>query len=224
MPYKLSPSTLELMEQCPRCFWLQFRKDIKRPRGIFPSLPSGMDRVLKVHFDSFMGKGKLPPELCNDECKNLKLFDNKELLKEWRNNLKGIQWKDSNGNILKGAVDNLLQKGDKLIVLDFKTRGYPCKEDTADYYQCQLDVYNFLLRQNGYKTEDYAYLLFYVPKEVDSKGKVVFDNDLIKMEVDVNNAEKIWKKALKLLEDDMPKPSENCEYCKRDSELLEVVK
>jgi len=39
------------MLECPRCFWLQIVKNIKRPAGIFPSLPSGMDKILKVHFD-----------------------------------------------------------------------------------------------------------------------------------------------------------------------------
>lgn len=82
MPFKLSPSTLNLMHECPRCFWLSTHKVWTRPTGIFPSLPSGMDGILKIHFDNFMEKGKLPPELCdNSECKNLKLFDDKELLK-----------------------------------------------------------------------------------------------------------------------------------------------
>ena len=63
MSYKLSPSSLCLMEDCPRCFWLQFNKNIRRPNGIFPSLPSGMDRVLKAHFDSFRDKNELPSEL-----------------------------------------------------------------------------------------------------------------------------------------------------------------
>jgi len=49
--YKISPSTINLMLECPRCFWLQIVKNIKRPAGIFPSLPSGMDKILKVHFD-----------------------------------------------------------------------------------------------------------------------------------------------------------------------------
>ena len=40
----------------------------------------------------------------------------KELLKEWRNNFKGIRWKDKEGNLFQGAIDNLLKKGDKLIV------------------------------------------------------------------------------------------------------------
>ena len=63
MGYKLSPSSLNLLEDCPRCFWLNIMKKISRPSGAFPSLPSGVDKILKEHFDSFMRKGKLPPEL-----------------------------------------------------------------------------------------------------------------------------------------------------------------
>src|SRR3989338_5295800 len=63
MPYKFSPSNLSLLKECKRCFWLQFNKNIKRPQGIFPSLPSGMDKILKAHFDSYRDKGELPPEL-----------------------------------------------------------------------------------------------------------------------------------------------------------------
>ena len=215
MPYKLSPSTLNLFRECPRCFWLQLKKDIKRPDTIFPSLPSGMDKIIKAHFDSFMEKGILPPELCkNDECRDLKLFNDKKLLEEWRNNRKGIQFKDEEGNILKGAIDNILKKGNKLIVLDYKTRGYPLKEDTAGHYQDQLDIYNFLLRKNKYETADYAYLLFYHPKEVNKEGNVIFNTDLIRMKVNINNAENIWKEALELLEQEMPKPGKDCQFCK----------
>ena len=61
LTFKLSPSTLNLMHECPRCFWLSTRKVWTRPAGIFPSLPSGMDGILKTHFDKFMEKGKLHP-------------------------------------------------------------------------------------------------------------------------------------------------------------------
>src|SRR3989344_8280722 len=132
MTFKLSPSSLSLMHECPRCFWLTQHKVWKRPTGIFPSLPSGMDKILKEHFNKFMKMGKLPPEISNHKhTSNMKLFDNHELLVIWRSNFKGIQWEDKNGNILKGTVDNILMKGKKLIVLDNKTRGYALKEDTA---------------------------------------------------------------------------------------------
>lgn len=213
MPYKLSPSSLSLLKECPKCFWLHFNKNIKRPEGIFPSLPAGMDKILKTHFDSFRDRGLLPPELekLNGQ---VKLFENIELLKVWRNNLKGIQWTDENGNIFRGAVDNILQKENKLIVLDYKTRGYPLKEDTAEHYQDQLDIYNFLLRKNNYETEDYAYLLFYHPKNVLENGDVVFNTDLVKMEISIKNAESIFVEALNVLRGELPEDNDDCGFCK----------
>jgi CRISPR/Cas system-associated exonuclease Cas4 (RecB family) len=213
MPYKFSPSSLNLLKECPRCFWLHFNKGIRRPRGIFPSLPSGMDKILKEHFDAFMERGKLPPELAGLEG-DVRLFEDVELLGLWRNNFKGIQWEDEDGNRLRGAVDNILQKKKKLIVLDYKTRGYPLKEDTAHHYQDQLNFYNFLLRKNGYKTENYAYLLFYHPDKVSKKGNIAFHTDLVKMKTSVKDAEKVFKEALALLEGDMPEHTGECEYCK----------
>ena len=163
MTYKLSPSSINLMLECPRCFYLQLVKKIRRPQGPFPSLPSGMDKILKEHFDRFMEKGQLPPEI-KEDCKECKLFDDKEKLQIWRNNFKGIEYLDKkSGILLRGAIDNLLITGKKLIVLDYKTRGYPLKEDTHKHYQTQMDIYNFLLRKNNYETEDFTYLLFYYP-------------------------------------------------------------
>ena len=211
--FKLSPSSLSLMEECRRCFWLDKHGIWKRPQGIFPTLPSGMDRILKIHFDKFRDKGQLPPELCNNgECSDMKLFNDEEKLKIWRNNFKGISWMDKEGNILHGAVDNLLVRGKKIIVLDYKTRGYALKEDTHEHYQHQLDIYNFLLRKNGYETEDFAFLLFYIPKEVISTGEVIFDTTLKKMKINVKNAEKLFKKAIELLNSDCPEKS--CEWCR----------
>ncbi|MBI2145909.1 PD-(D/E)XK nuclease family protein [Candidatus Woesearchaeota archaeon] len=211
MPYKFSPSSLSLLKDCPCCFWLHFNKKIKRPETIFPSLPSGMDKVLKEHFDYFRREKKLPPEL--KELKGVSLFDDEELLKVWQNNRKGIQWTDADGNVFRGALDMLLQKGKKLIVLDFKTRGYPTKEDTHLHYKDQLDIYNFLLRKNGYATEDYSYLLFYHPLGVDADGKVNFHAHLVKMDVEIKNAERIIKEALNVLAGEMPPTAEKCGFC-----------
>jgi hypothetical protein len=208
------------MKDCPRCFWLQIHELWKRPEGIFPSLPSGMDRVLKKHFDNFRDKGKLPPELIkNKESEGMRLFganeDEKELLEVWRNNRKGIQFEDEEGNILKGAVDNILVIDDKLVVLDYKTRGYALKEDTHEHYQDQLDIYNFLLRKNGFKTEDFGFLLFYYPDKVLEGGEVIFETRLIKMKTNPENAKIIFEKAIELLKGKCPAHHEKnvCEWC-----------
>lgn len=210
--FKLSPSSLSLMKDCPRCFWLNKHGFWKRPSAGFPTLPSGMDRVLKEHFDNFMEKGLMPPEICdNGLCEGMKLFDNKELLEEWRNPFRGVRWTDENGNVLFGGVDNILIKDGKLIVLDYKTRGYPLKEDTTSYYIDQMNLYTLLLNKNGYPVEDYAFLLFYIPKNVLSGGEVVFYTELVKMEVNLKKGEELFNKALKVLNGERPK--ESCQWC-----------
>ncbi len=212
--FKLSPSSLALMEACPRCFWLEKHKIWKRPVGIKASLMNGMDIVLKKHFDNFRDKGELPPEIRDHHhTQGLRLFDDKELLKVWRNNLKGISWTDSQGNILHGAVDNILVNGKKLIVLDYKTRGFQLKEDTANYYQHQIDIYNFLLQKNSYETENYAFLLFYIPSHVLETGDFVFDTVLARRDINIKHAEALFSKAIKLLNSECPE--KGCEWCER---------
>ncbi|MEK6871824.1 MAG: PD-(D/E)XK nuclease family protein [Nanoarchaeota archaeon] len=218
--FKLSPSSINLMLECPRCFWLTQHKIWKRPEGIFPSLPSGMDMILKKHFDSFMEKGELPPEIKEHGLANgYTLFNDKKQLDIWRSNFKGIQYKDkTSGILLRGAVDNILRKGKKLVVLDYKTRGYPLKEDTHEHYQAQMDIYNFLLRENGYDTEDYTYLLFYYPKEVLSGGEVIFEKRLIKIPTDAKKGRKYFEDAITLLKGDCPQASKDekgkvCAWC-----------
>jgi hypothetical protein len=180
-----------------------------------PSLPSGMDLVLKAHFDSFHDRHELPPELLELNGK-IKLFENKELLEKWRNWKQGLQWKDSNGHSLRGALDNVLQNEKKLIVLDYKTRGFPIKEDSHEHYQEQLDIYTFLLQKNGFETENYAYLLFYHPTRVSPNGDIVFHHDLIQLTVHPENAEKTMKKAITLLNGPEPKADKECEWCKNE--------
>lgn len=215
--FKLSPSSMNVMLDCPRCFWLQLKKNMRRPSGPFPSLPNGMDKILKEHFDRFMEKGLLPPELSSHDCMGgCSLFSDKEKLKVWRSNFKGIEYFDkSSGVLLRGAVDNLLIKGKTLTVLDYKTRGFPLKEDTHEHYRLQMNIYNFLLRKNGYRTSDMSYLLFYYPHSVNGSGEVIFETRLVPLEVNAEDGERIFRKAIELLDSNAPPdPSEKCEFCK----------
>src|SRR3989344_8176750 len=46
------------------------------------------------------------------------------------------------------------------------------------------------------------------------KGHVCFNTDLVKIKVNIQKAESIFKKALKVLEAEIPAPSEECGFCK----------
>lgn len=211
MPTTLAPSTIALFQECPRCFWLHINKKIKRPETPFPSLPAGMDRIIKMHFDKCRASNQCPPEL--SQIKSVKLFPDQPLIRIWRNPTRGILWQDPNKNILHGAVDDILQKDNKLIVLDIKTRGYPVKEETKDYYQHQMDIYTFLLQKNGYETEDYAYLLFYHPDAVHADGTIIFNKEVVKVPVSTIHAEQLFNNAFTTLSGPIPDTSHSCGFC-----------
>jgi len=101
-PIRLSPTTgLNLFKECSRCFWLHYNERVKRPRGIFPSLPGGMDLVIKKYFDEY--RGSLPPEL-EGKIKGV-LMPDVNLMNKWRNWRTGLEYEDKELNaVLFGAL------------------------------------------------------------------------------------------------------------------------
>ena len=210
--FKVSPSAIGMLLECPRCLWLHYREDVKRPSGIFPSLPGGMDGTFKTYFDSWRQQGKLPPEI--EGKVNGKLFDDMEKLSVWRNNWKGLSAEFPEYDILlKGAIDDILLLEDGSVVpLDFKTRGYPTKEDTHEHYQPQLDLYALLFSKNGLNVAKEGYLLFFWPKAY-ANGNAEFSTELIKMSVSPEGGIKILEKVRDIISGDMPKAHAECGYC-----------
>lgn len=211
---RLSPTgSLSIFLNCPRCFWLQMNKKVKRPRGIFPSLPSGMDRVIKKYFDGFRLKNELPPEIQGKV--EGRLFSDLNLLEKWRSwRATNLRYEDNSLNVsLSGALDDCLVSDGYFIPLDYKTKGAEIKGDPAKYYQTQLDCYCLILEASGYKTKGLAYLVYYYPKEVSTGGRVIFEVSPFKINTNPDNAKKLVEDAAKLLEGPLPKSSWNCEYC-----------
>lgn len=219
---ELSPTTgLGLFLECPRCFWLRYNEGVHRPDVVFPSLPGGMDRILKEYFDSFRAKNKLPPEL--EGKVEGKLLPDQELIDNWRNWRTGLYFEDSKLDaILRGALDECLVDGELYIPLDIKTRGTAPNQGQSElYYQNQLDCYVFLLSKMGYKTKGYAYLVYYYPQGVDDKHLVRFNTEVVKLETDVDRLYKVFSDAVNCLRGPIPPRHTECSFCAWYSDLLE---
>ncbi|MDP3901746.1 MAG: PD-(D/E)XK nuclease family protein [bacterium] len=210
---KLSPSALNLFLECQRCFWQEQVKNIHRPRGIFPSLPGGMDLLIKKYFDKYRNINQLPPDLIG-KMGDVKLFDDQESLNKWRNWREALTYEDAdNGAVLSGMLDDLGVENGLFVPLDYKTRGFDVKEGGESFYQNQLDSYGLLLRENGMKPSHHAYLIYYIPKEVSEKGAVRFD--VVPKEVAINpdSALKIFQEAIELIKGPEPTTHSQCDYC-----------
>lgn len=205
--YKLSQSTLTLFLECPRCFWLSVVKDIKRPRGAFPSLPNGIDLVLKDYFNFYRAKGEMP-ELLKERLPG-------KIVSSLPSSLK---FYDEEADVmLYGRLDECLELANNVYApLDHKTRGFKTKEDSHLFYQTELDVYTLLLEKNNYPTKKKGYLVFYVPQKSTQLHKgFPFDVEVKEVPTNPEKARLDLYKAVEILKQDTPpQPSENCQYCK----------
>lgn len=207
---------MNLYFECERCFWLKVKKGIKRPSKPFPTLPNGMDDIIKEHFQKMRERDEVPPELKGNEVSAEPLQD-EELLEKARNWRSEPKWDDPESQaVLCGEVDDLLRTEDgSIVVLDYKTRGYPPKQDKGapEYYERQVNFYNLILRSNGYETKDFGLILYYHPDQVLDNGDVVFHNDLRKVEVDIEKAKRQVREAVETLEEEIPEHNQDCDYC-----------
>lgn len=218
---RLSPSTLNLFLECPKCFWLEQVRGIHRPRGIFPSLPGGMDGLIKKYFDKYRLQGKLPPEI--DGKVDGVLMADLDLLNKWRSWRTGLVYKDLEiGATLSGALDDLLVNPQKQVYMpfDYKTRGYDLKENSSSFYQNQLNCYALMLQANGLPPAGHGYLCYYIPKDVAEGGQVHFEIIIKKMDVYPAQAKIIFRSAIDLINGPMPKTHSTCEYCSWGNDFL----
>ncbi len=210
----LSPSAINMFIECERCFWLKYRQGRDRPSFPFPSLPGGMDREIKNHFDRHREQGTLPPELEEADIEAVP-YPGGEFLENCRDWRKPPRMEED-GAVLRGAVDDLLntRSGD-IIVMDYKTRGYPPKEDSGapHYYERQINLYNLMLRSNGYQTADFGLVLYYYPDRLLENGDVVFHNELRRVPVDLRKARSTFENAVDTLQGGEPRPGDDCDFC-----------
>ncbi|OGY20771.1 MAG: hypothetical protein A3A65_01185 [Candidatus Chisholmbacteria bacterium RIFCSPLOWO2_01_FULL_49_14] len=210
--YKVSPSGISYLRECPRCLWLYYREGVSRPKGIFPSLPSGMDEVLKKYFDAYRLRGELPPELKGKITDAL--YPDFTKLKKMRQIFHGLVAEFPELDMrLKGAIDELLvNKQGQHVVFDFKTRGYPVKADTHEHYQDQVNLYALLLEKNNLPPADYGYLFFIHPTEY-AVCKATFHPQIVKMNSDWRQGMNILQEVKSLLEGPEPQAHSSCAYC-----------
>lgn len=162
--FKLSRSKIELFTQCPRCFWLDVRLKIKRPDGPPFQINKAIDELLKKEFDSYRLRGEPHPIMTDNQIKAVP-FQHVDLDK-WRQNFVGVStiYKPANLHIF-GAVDDLWVDSDgQVIVVDYKATAKSTEVTLdADWqisYKRQMEVYQWLLRQNGFKVSDTGYFVY----------------------------------------------------------------
>lgn len=218
--WKLSRSKLDLFVECPRCFYIDNKLGIARPKGFPFNLNSAVDLLLKKEFDIHRSAATTHP-LMKKYGVDAIPFQHKEM-NTWRENFEGIQFfHEKSGLLISGAVDDVwVNPQGELIVVDYKSTSKDEKvsldAEWQDGYKRQMEVYQWLLRQKGFKVSDTGYFV-YANGLRDKKafdGKLEFEVTLIPYTgSDAWVEEKIMDAKACLDADVLPEYEPLCDYC-----------
>lgn len=223
-PFKVSRSKIELFMQCPRCFWLDARLKLKRPDGPPFNINKAIDELFKKEFDSYRLKQEPHPLMVEFGVPALPFAHDD--LDKWRQNFTGVQALHEPTNLLVfGAVDDIWHNTDgELIVVDYKATAKASEvsidSDWQISYKRQLEVYQWLLRQNGFQVSDTGYFVYTNGRlDLDEFGdRVEFRTKIIPYTGSAAWIEPTLKKMKKVLEGDMPAVGTaamggECDFC-----------
>ncbi|RLG33690.1 hypothetical protein DRN97_04420 [Methanosarcinales archaeon] len=208
--FRFSASQMNLMRDCPRCFWLAHRKHVKRPRGIFSGLPGAIDRILQSITATHAGKSK-PSWLLPDIEGIIRAGAKKMTTKD-----------ETLKYILTGIVDDIIvTDSGNYFIIDYKTAAKPYDPEKAQYYYgLQMDCLAYLCEANNIIPVKGAYLVFFTPsssRQPPNNNSFPFKFSIthIKLSVDIQHAKEICAKAAKLcMQEHIPPAASDCEYCK----------
>lgn len=232
-PYKVSRSKIELYKQCPRCFWLDVRLKIKQPSGPPFNINKAIDELFKKEFDGYRMKGVPHPIMTEYGVEAIPFAHDK--LDDWRETFVGVVsiHKPTNLHVF-GAVDDLwLAPNGQVIVVDYKATAKD-KDVSIDSgwqisYKRQMEVYQWLLRQNGLDVSDTGYFV-YTNGRMDLDGfnnHLEFKTKLIPYTGDDSWVEPTLLEMKACMDGDMPPigesimggPCEFCTYARQRTEL-----
>lgn len=230
-PFRLSRSKIELFTECALCFYLDRRLGIGRPPGFPFTLNNAVDTLFKKEFDIHRA-GQTTHPLMKAYGIDAVPYDH-EKIEEWRDALRrGIRYLHPETNfMITGGIDDVwVDRNGQLIIVDYKATATE-SEITLDTayragYKRQMEVYQWLFRQNGFKVSDAGYFV-YANGKTDRKafdGKLEFDVILLKHVGNDRWVEEKLIQAKECLMGALPKQAPNCEYCNYRSAAVKLEK
>lgn len=219
--FKVSRSKIDFFLDCSRCFYLEARHGIKKPSMPSFTLNLAVDALLKKEFDVHRAAGTRHP-LLEQSGVDLVPFRHTQM-DTWRENFVGVQTLHQKTNLLVfGAVDDVwTNAAGELFVVDYKATSKDGEvkqlDDTKwhNQYKRQMEVYQWLLRQNGFTVSDTGYFV-YVNGKKDRKAfdaKLEFDVALIPYTGSDAWMENALANLKQCLLGSLPPYGAECEHC-----------
>jgi len=190
------------------------KKGVKRPPPAPYTINSAIDGLLKQEFDVCRENGTAHYTM---KKYNIDAIPYKcEQINVWRHNFTGVQFQHKPTDFLVfGAVDDVwINPAGELIVVDYKATGAN-QHQIYPQYKRQMEVYQWLLLQNGNKVSKTGYFFFAQVNKSNgfAEGKLSFDLTIEPLEGDSAWVEDAIKNARKTIDNPIPASKPDCIYC-----------
>jgi CRISPR/Cas system-associated exonuclease Cas4 (RecB family) len=233
-PFRLSRSKIEMFMNCPKCFYLDRKLGVGQPPGFPFSLNSAVDALLKKEFDHYRSIGEPHPLMTKFGIEAVPF--NHPKINEWRDAMRaGVTYLHKATNFfVTGAVDDIwesLKEGRELFVVDYKATAKAGEiteldQDWQISYKRQAEMYQWLLRANGFNVSKTAYFVYAngIAAKDSFGDKLEFDTRIIPYR---GNDEWIGEVLMDIKEcldsDTTPESGEDCDYCNYRKSANEVL-
>ena len=219
-PFALSRSKIDLFFQCPRCFYLDRRLGVAPPRGFPFNLNDAIDSLLKKEFDQYREKQEPHPLVAAEGLPLVPMQH--EQLEVWRNPFEGVRYHHQPSNfVVFGGVDDVWCDAEGTVtVVDYKATSkdgeVTIDAGWQDSYKRQLEVYQWLFRNNGFTVSDTGYFVYANgDRSADDFNDVLrFTTKLISYTGSDDWIEDTLMRARQVLtEDTIPEAGKWCDFC-----------
>ncbi len=225
-PFPVSRSKIDLFLECPRCFYMDRRLGVARPPGYPFNLNSAVDALLKKEFDIHRTNQSQHPLMKQYKIDAVPFPH--EAIEDWRNNFHGIRYIHEPSNLeVFGAIDDLWHTpAGELIVVDYKATSKNGEVNLDAPWQIaykrQMEVYQWLFRQNGFNVSSTGYFV-YCNGKADREafdGKLEFDIKVISYVGNDSWIEPTLPEIKRTLERlRLPQSGADCDYCSYIAEV-----
>ncbi|MEK7613929.1 MAG: PD-(D/E)XK nuclease family protein [Patescibacteria group bacterium] len=227
-PFKISRTKVDVFSECQRCSYLDLRLGVSRPSMPSFTLNNAVDELFKREFDIHREAGTVHPILRQYGVEAVPFKD--ERMDEWRDALRrGIGTHHTpSGFYVRGGIDDVwVRPNGELLIVDYKAtskaEGPNSVDHLYDSYKKQMEVYQWLFKQNGFKVSPVGYFVYANARQDDSinafDAKLDFDINLIAYTGDDSWVEPLLMEMKEVLSSDTIPPvgtsfgGKPCEHC-----------
>jgi hypothetical protein len=218
---RISRSKIELFTSCKCCFYLDRKLEVREPPSYPLTLNIAVDDLLKKEFDLYREVQKPHPIFLKHGL-DLVPFKHPKI-DGWRDALHPelTYYAEELGFLVSGGLDDVwVDSHGVLYVADYKAtakKGDPSLDGPGGArYQRQIEVYQWLLRKQGFTVSDTAYFVYCNgdKQKPEFAGRLEFSTHLLAHDGTTDWIEPTLREMRALLDSPVPPaPADDCKLC-----------